>query len=160
MSAGVRAIWNASNAVTPRWGGNEQPVAGTTRENQLPSNMVASAKTSVSAQRDRGEDCTGIANAYRVRTRIASRLPQTISRGRTRARNPLTSPRRRDIFERAARGAYRPRHGRGRRGRRIGRRADRAPAVELRDEQVGGALRRRAADGAGGTRKIELEVFG
>src|SRR5262249_52469346 len=72
MSAGERAIWNASSAVTPRCGGIEQPEAGTTRENQLPSNMVARAKTSVSAQRERGEDCTGIVHAYRVRTRIAS----------------------------------------------------------------------------------------
>jgi hypothetical protein len=41
--------------------------------------MVASAKTTVSAQRERGEDCTGIANEYRVATRIASRLRQAIS---------------------------------------------------------------------------------
>src|SRR5262245_9365748 len=80
MSSGVRAIWNASNAVTPRCGGIEQPVAGTTRENQLPSNIVANAKTTVSAQRERGAACTGIANAYRVRGRTASWHPQGISR--------------------------------------------------------------------------------
>src|SRR5262245_48602874 len=57
MSAGVRAIWNASSAVSPRCGGIAQPVAGTTRENQLPSNMVASAKTTVSA--DGGPGPTG-----------------------------------------------------------------------------------------------------
>src|SRR5262245_39503785 len=108
MSSGVRAIWNASNAVTPRCGGIEQPVAGTTRENQLPSNMVANAKTTVSAQRERGEDCTGIANAYRVRSRTASWLPQGISRTlplvavpRERGEPPL--PRRTGIALRGAR---------------------------------------------------------
>src|SRR5262245_56570826 len=75
MSAGVRAIWNASSAVTPRWGGIAQPLGGTTRENQLPSAMVASAKITVSAQRARGEDWSGIANAYRVRTTMTSRPP-------------------------------------------------------------------------------------
>src|SRR5262249_21912789 len=75
MSAGVRAIWNASSAVTPRCGGIAQPLGGTTREHQLPSAMVASAKITVSAQSERREGGTGLAGAYRVRTKITSRPP-------------------------------------------------------------------------------------
>src|SRR5262245_41004091 len=63
MSAGGRAIWNASSAVTPRWGGIEQPVAGTTRETSCRATW-SRARRAAAAPRGNG-----------ARTAPASRTP-------------------------------------------------------------------------------------